>query len=213
MDKIVTGSSTEDQSQCPFGPDVQRYWDKRYEYFSLFDEGIQIDREGLYSVTPEKIAIEIAKRIRGDKVLDAFCGVGGNAIGFARTGKKVLAFDIDHQRIEMAKSNAEIYKVDHMISFMKNDAMKLMKYCVCDSIYLAPAWGGPDYYKKENFSLSDFSPDGNEILKTAFEKGVPVGLMIPKNFDQEELVSLGRSYEIEKAIVDDMHLFSTVYFE
>jgi hypothetical protein len=36
-------------------------------------------------VTPEAIATQIAERCRCDVVLDAFCGVGGNAIAFART--------------------------------------------------------------------------------------------------------------------------------
>ena len=44
-----------------------------------------MDEEGWYSVTPEAIATQIAERCRCDVVLDAFCGVGGNAIAFART--------------------------------------------------------------------------------------------------------------------------------
>jgi trimethylguanosine synthase len=44
-----------------------------------------LDEEGWYSVTPEAIATQIAERCRCDVVLDAFCGVGGNAIAFART--------------------------------------------------------------------------------------------------------------------------------
>lgn len=42
-----------------------------------------MDETGWYSVTPEPIAVQIAARCRGDTVLDAFCGVGGNAIQFA----------------------------------------------------------------------------------------------------------------------------------
>lgn len=42
-----------------------------------------MDREGWFSVTPEKIAEHIAERCRCDVIVDAFCGVGGNAIQFA----------------------------------------------------------------------------------------------------------------------------------
>jgi hypothetical protein len=54
---------------------------QRTRYFSGYDE------EGWYSVTPEAIAMQIAERCHGrcDVVLDAFCGIGGNAIAFART--------------------------------------------------------------------------------------------------------------------------------
>jgi hypothetical protein len=37
--------------RCPFGEHLQKYWNKRYLYFSRFDDGIEIDAEGLYSVT------------------------------------------------------------------------------------------------------------------------------------------------------------------
>ena len=39
--------------------------------------------EGWFSATPEKIAEHIAERCRCDLVVDAFCGVGSNAIQFA----------------------------------------------------------------------------------------------------------------------------------
>ena len=41
--------------------------------------------EGWFSVTPEMIAQHIAERCRCDLIVDAFCGVGGNAIQFAFT--------------------------------------------------------------------------------------------------------------------------------
>jgi trimethylguanosine synthase len=58
---------------------------QRTRYFSRYDEGCLFDEEGWYSVTPEAIAVQIAERCRCDVVLDAFCGIGGNAIAFART--------------------------------------------------------------------------------------------------------------------------------
>jgi trimethylguanosine synthase len=58
---------------------------QRTRYFSRYDEGCLLDEEGWYSVTPEAIAAQIAERCRCDVVLDAFCGIGGNAIAFART--------------------------------------------------------------------------------------------------------------------------------
>ena len=58
---------------------------QRERYFSLYSSGCLLDEEGWYSVTPERIANQIAERCRCDVVLDAFCGVGGNAIAFAKT--------------------------------------------------------------------------------------------------------------------------------
>ncbi|OAD62879.1 Trimethylguanosine synthase [Eufriesea mexicana] len=64
---------------------LMKYWLKRYHLFSKFDEGIKMDRESWFSVTPEKIAKHIAERCRCDTIIDAFCGAGGNAIQFAFT--------------------------------------------------------------------------------------------------------------------------------
>jgi len=75
--------------QCPEGID-KKYWHQRHRLFSLFDEGIQMDPEGWYSVTPESIAMHIAERCRCDVIVDAFCGVGGNAIQFAFTCNHVV---------------------------------------------------------------------------------------------------------------------------
>lgn len=58
---------------------------QRERYFSLYSKGCILDEEGWYSVTPEKIADQIAERCRCDTVVDAFCGVGGNTIAFAKT--------------------------------------------------------------------------------------------------------------------------------
>jgi trimethylguanosine synthase len=58
---------------------------QRKRYFSLYDSGCLLDEEGWYSVTPERVAEQIAERCRCDTILDAFCGVGGNAIAFAKT--------------------------------------------------------------------------------------------------------------------------------
>jgi hypothetical protein len=60
---------------------------QRARYFSLYSTppGCLLDEEGWYSVTPELVANQIAERCRCDTVLDAFCGVGGNAIAFAKT--------------------------------------------------------------------------------------------------------------------------------
>jgi len=66
-------------------PVLSKYWEQRYSLFSKFDEGIQIDDEGWYSVTPESIAAHIAQRCACDVIVDAFCGIGGNSIQFAMT--------------------------------------------------------------------------------------------------------------------------------
>lgn len=64
-------------------PLVKKYWVQRYDLFLRYDEGIKMDEEGWFSVTPEQIAVRHAARCGGGVVIDAFAGVGGNAIQFA----------------------------------------------------------------------------------------------------------------------------------
>lgn len=68
-------------------PDIRIDFSQRYRFFSLYSEppGCLLDEEGWFSVTPERIANQIAERCRCDTILDGFCGVGGNAIAFAQT--------------------------------------------------------------------------------------------------------------------------------
>ncbi|KAF3858939.1 hypothetical protein F7725_012140 [Dissostichus mawsoni] len=68
-------------------PQLAKYWAQRYRLFSRFDEGIRLDRG--------KIAEHIALRVEhsfpdSQLIIDAFCGVGGNAIQFALAGKRVI---------------------------------------------------------------------------------------------------------------------------
>ncbi|KAJ0734237.1 putative noranthrone synthase [Helianthus annuus] len=65
-------------------PKVKKYWLQRYNLFSRYDEGIKLDEEGWFSVTPEEIAVRHAQRsVAGGVVVDCFAGMAGNSIQFA----------------------------------------------------------------------------------------------------------------------------------
>ena len=102
-----------------------------------------LDEEGWYSVTPEAIATQIAERCRCDVILDAFCGVGGNAIAFARTCERgtilsvtivlfyanpspgcdliVIALDTSPTRLALARHNAALHGLATRIEFVLAD--------------------------------------------------------------------------------------------
>lgn len=63
---------------------IGKYWCQRYLLFSRFDDGIKMDEEGWFSVTPESIARHHASRCGSGIVVDSFTGVGGNAIQLAQ---------------------------------------------------------------------------------------------------------------------------------
>ena len=71
-------------TETGISPLVEKYWLQRYDLFSSYDDGIKMDEEGWFSVTPEEIAMRHAERSGGGCVIDCFSGVGGNAIQFAK---------------------------------------------------------------------------------------------------------------------------------
>uniref|UniRef100_A0A8C6SBK9 Trimethylguanosine synthase n=1 Tax=Neogobius melanostomus TaxID=47308 RepID=A0A8C6SBK9_9GOBI len=129
-------------------PDLAKYWAQRHRLFSRFDEGIRLDREGWFSVTPERIAEHIALRVQqcfpdAQLIIDAFCGVGGNAIQFALTGTRVLAVDIDPVRLDLARHNASVYGVEQRIDFVQGDFLELAPRLHGDVVFLSPPWEAP----------------------------------------------------------------------
>jgi trimethylguanosine synthase len=96
---------------------ADKYWAQRKRLFVKYDQGIQLDREGWYSVTPEAIANHIARRMvagnNGMVVLDACAGVGGNAIAFARRPEVslVVCVDNDDARLRIAANNCSVYGI------------------------------------------------------------------------------------------------------
>jgi len=194
---------------CPLGPDLQHYWDR----LSDREKNMKLDEEGLYSLALESVALEIAQRTPGDFILDAFCGLGGSAIGFARSGKNVIAIDVDKTRLEMAKYNAELFDVLDRIEFISGDSLELLSILKADTIFLDPPWGGTDYNKTEKFYLSNFEPDGTELLNLAFSVSDSVVIRLPKNFDFKELEKFGKYYELESNTLDRKLLHYCAYFD
>ncbi|XP_033616619.1 trimethylguanosine synthase [Fukomys damarensis] len=201
-------------------PELIKYWAQRYRLFSRFDEGIKLDREGWFSVTPEKIAEHIAGRVsqcfKCDTVVDAFCGVGGNTIQFALTGKRVIAIDIDPVKIDLARNNAEVYGIADKIEFICGDFLLLAPDLKADVVFLSPPWGGPDYATAETFDIQTMMcPDGFEIFRLSQRITNNIVYFLPRNADVDQVASLagpGGQVEIEQNFLNNKLKTITAYF-
>ncbi|KAG1039446.1 hypothetical protein G6F43_012500 [Rhizopus delemar] len=181
--------------------DMKKYYFQRYEYFSKFDEGVLMDKEGWFSVTPEKIASHISKRCQSDVIIDAFCGCGGNSIQFALSCNQVIAIDLDPVKLYCARENAKIYGVEHKIEFILGDFFQLAPKLKADVIFLSPPWGGPSYMNTETFNLKSMIPrDGAHIFQIASSITPNIAYFVPRNTDPHQLARLagpGNTCEIE----------------
>nr|XP_032836825.1 trimethylguanosine synthase isoform X1 [Petromyzon marinus]XP_032836833.1 trimethylguanosine synthase isoform X1 [Petromyzon marinus] len=197
-------------------PELRKYWAQRYRLFSRFDEGIRLDREGWFSVTPERIAEHIAQRCQCDLIVDAFCGVGGNAIQFAFTCERVIAVDIDPEKVALARHNARVYGVDDRIEFIVGDFLALAPHLRADVVFLSPPWGGPTYLDAHAYDLdSMMTPGGFEIFRLAQQITPNIAFFLPRNADVDQLTSLagsGGKVEIEQNFLNSKLKTITAYF-
>ena len=134
----------------PHDPEVvhDKYWVQRRRLFSRFDQGIQLDGQGWYSVTPEIIADHVAQRVaelvtshviphdaaEGIVILDAFCGCGGNSIAFGKIPSniisKVVCVDTDRSKLLKAAHNASLYNIPRdKLVFVECNSVFLLKHC------------------------------------------------------------------------------------
>jgi trimethylguanosine synthase len=97
-----------------------------------------------------KIAAHVGESAPKNKtiIIDAFAGVGGNAIAFARTGRwdQVFAIEKDAKTMKCAKHNAKIYGVNKKIVFTTGDCFDIIKRRFNNNdkvvIFGSPPWGG-----------------------------------------------------------------------
>ncbi|KAF3985870.1 hypothetical protein FT663_02113 [Candidozyma haemuli var. vulneris] len=178
----------------------KKYWRKRYQIFSKFDEGIYLTSELWYSVTPESVAKYTAHFVKKNLkkcryVLDVCCGGGGNTIQFAKVCKKAVGVDINRANITCCIQNASVYGVSDTTEFVQGDWHSLknksdwipLKKKKFDFAFCSPPWGGPSY-NNENFDLEAMEPFGlREICLSLQKISDNFGLFLPRSSDTSQI--------------------------
>jgi hypothetical protein len=144
--------------------------------------GTRLDAEGRLFVTPESIALKLARRATKRRVLDGFCGLGGNAIAFARSGCDVEAYEIDSQRLALAAHNARVYGVS--IQFHAGDLLEALPRLRGDLLWLDPPWGDLTRQRCDRESFQIVNDVLGRITTGSFQE---VWLKLPPTFDTGSL--------------------------
>lgn len=162
--------------------ECKKYWSKRYNLFSRFDDGVYMTAELWYSVTPEALAIFIARLVKkllphARTILDVCCGGGGNAIQFAHYFPSVGAVDVNPKNLQCTVHNAAIYGVLDRIWTQVGDWNELSRTDNglewipddipdkrFDFVFCSPPWGGPLYKKGGAFDVQAMQPFSMETL-------------------------------------------------
>src|SRR2546422_438226 len=126
---------------------VRHYWDARpcnirhsraplgsREYFD------QVEQRK-YFVEPHIPGFAEFERWRGKRVLEIGCGIGTDAVNFARAGAHVTAVDISVESLKLARRRAEIFGLGDRIDFFEADAEDLSRYVPAEQYDLVYSFG------------------------------------------------------------------------
>ncbi|MCQ2815836.1 MAG: trimethylguanosine synthase [archaeon] len=190
------------------------FWEQRYYYYSLFDEGIKMDYESWWSVTPEIIAEYTAKLAEGSTVIDGFCGSGGNVIQFSKYCKKVFAVDIDQKKLDICRNNCKVYKCPDNISFILSDFLLADKYTKekieSEYIFLSPPWGGVQYKSSDVYKIKDLmKPSIYDIVRMSLITSKKIMFYLPRTLEIEELFEIVHEISKLNEIFFDIHLLKS----
>lgn len=144
--------------------------------------GTRLDDEGRVSLTPEALALAIGQSAIGQatarRVIDAGCGAGGNAIGFARAGCTVVALDADAARLDDARHNARIYGVADRIRFVHARVEEGLPEG--DLLFVDPPWGVD--WSRRRTGLDDLP-----LLRALLPSPIELWAKVPPSFDVREV--------------------------
>ncbi|KAF2737977.1 S-adenosyl-L-methionine-dependent methyltransferase [Polyplosphaeria fusca] len=183
---------------------LKKYWYQRNTIWHRYHQGVWMTKDAWFGVTPEpianKIAIHVAEAVpdRQSIIVDAFAGVGGNAIAFAMSGRWDLVFAIekDPATMKCAKHNAELYGVKDKIFWVYGDSLKEIprRFQGRDDvvIFASPPWGGPSYSGEEVYDLSQMRPYNLDKLYNSFSPfSKHLIFYLPRNSDIAQISAHG----------------------
>ncbi|MCK6520555.1 trimethylguanosine synthase [Myxococcota bacterium] len=157
---------------------------RRRRLFSRWDDGVQVDEEGLYSATPEALADRLVRGLRG-VVIDGTCGVGAITLALARRPEvtQIIAVDLNAGRLALARHNLGVYGLAAKVRLVCADAREVIADMPADGLVLDPPWGGPGY-DRDAVRAEALGMDLLGALRHAPEDVV---LKLPRSFVLESL--------------------------
>ncbi len=124
---------------------------------------VSYDEEGFRMSTPQAIARYKAERLKTKTVADLGAGIGIQALSFAEVSERVIAVEIDVERTESLRKNAETAGTKNLEIVLGDalDSEVVRKLGNVDAIHSDPSRkkGG------ESWNFTDLSPNPLEVIK------------------------------------------------
>lgn len=156
-------------------------------------EKLFFDKENIRWATPEIVADYRAKRLKCSILADLCCGIGFQAIAFAKQCKKVYAVEKDEKKLELAKKNAEALGIKN-ITFIEGDVLDkkiITKVKDAEIFFCDPE--RPE--TEEERRISSIKPNVKDLLKNYKDIAIefpPQIKELPENCEKEYISVNGK---------------------
>ena len=128
---------------------VRDYWDARpcnvrHSAADIEIEPLRYSRECTarkLTVEPHLLTFSQFRRWADQRVLDAGCGIGTQALAFAEAGARVTAVDVSHRSLDIARQRARAEGLDGRIEFYCADLENLTAVLPEQAYSLIYSWG------------------------------------------------------------------------
>lgn len=126
---------------------VREYWDLRPCNICHSSEKIgsrqyfdEVEKRK-YFVEPHIPRFAEFEKWQGKKVLEIGCGIGTDAINFARAGAEITAVELSEKSLGLARERAKVYSLEDKIKFYCANAEELSKYVPVEPYDLIYSFG------------------------------------------------------------------------
>lgn len=118
---------------------MECWWKKRYLLFEKFDQGIKFDEESYTSTPPESLSLYISSRMKFNKIVHVYAGIGAYDIKLGNICETIVATDVSYQNRECINNNLSVYMIDNVdvveARFLDMEKEKM------DAVLITPPWG------------------------------------------------------------------------
>ncbi len=184
---------------------------------------LQIDNESIHYITPKEKSSLISQiilnhlsilkiNINNIIITDAMACVGGDTISFAHIFKKVIAIELNKDRVKYLTNNINVYKLKN-VEIFNDDCLKILHNISRHNVvFIDPPWGGSKYKEHKNLTLkiSDKPLEQicNDIMNENIMKCTPelIVLKLPKNYYMPKIYKEVSSELIIKHTMNNMYI-------
>lgn len=167
------------------------------------DEDIFFRQSDLRFATNSKVAAYRAERLKCDTIIEIGCGIGVQSIAFARACKKVIAVEIDSDKLKFAKANAKKLGITN-IEFVLEDGLEFLETKPKADIIFCDPERVPH---EEIRDVNNFSPNIPKLVEIAEKITKNIALELPPHIQ-----NIPFDCEKEFISVDNELNRLTVYF-